>query len=95
MNEFDEATLLLSALDPWFFLRYSEHTRQWYVSSRITVVDGSVRTCPTAHRDTPQAALIDYVTALKCAQAGNYIRVGDDGCCLRWNGAAFAVVAAR
>jgi hypothetical protein len=90
-----DAMLTILALDPDAVLRFSPHTRQWYVSARLEVAEHGILASLTEHRRTPEDAVGAYLDALKAVEHPNAVkgrnRSGEDRY-YRWNGAAFAEV---
>lgn len=93
-----ENMLLIKALDSSASLDLSTYTRQWYVSARIEISDGACLSSVTAHRDTPDLAVLAFINALMAVDSNQF-----DRCIVTnsfrdarrqyvWNGAAFAEV---
>lgn len=88
----EQIMLIIQALDPGASLNYSSYTKQWYVSARIEISDGSVLTGVAEHTENMQDAITAFFNRLAEIDLDHRVvsRYAGRRREWRWNGAAFA-----
>lgn len=91
MNELDRCMLLIKSIDNQAHIEFSEYTKKWYISARITIGNGSLLGGITEHRGTPETAVFAYFRRITGIRDDEFLSVGydDERRFYEWNGAAF------
>lgn len=94
MNELDETMLMIKSIDRTAHVEFSEWTLKWFVSSCISIGDGTTLTGVNEHHDTPAKAVRMFFGTIRNVGGDEHLSVVHRGerRNYRWNGAAFTEV---